>query len=1111
MLEKGMYVRCPMDQLEDSRSFVCGQLKEINRFTETVKVEFKDPFGFKSYYENIPQEMEYAFGNIKRCTVHRNSVVEYCHKRYTVVSYEKKDDWYYYTIVNEFEKRILQVREDSIVVPFSSGKVSPVEQLRSYEFQNPAWYLGRTVVSRTQKILENSVFGFNELAGCKIYLMPHQLKTIMRCLQNDMCRYMLADEVGMGKTIEAASVLKVYLAHHSKKRVLIAVPRPLVAQWKTELFIKFEIIPGIDGNENYVELIAEEDVHKVLYDSWDFVIADEAHKLLNDSRLYNCFHYLSKKTHNILLLSATPVQQKREAYLSLLQLILPDKYDSLSLDEFEQLVSKQKSITKSAYLVLQDYDDYVESIEELMDNEENPVEDEDSRDLYDDIVNGLKKIKKIIEDDTYAGILSEINFESSDFGKSKIQEALLYVCENYQLEKNIIRNRRRYMTDLAQRTVAEIDYALDPEKNTFEYTTYDAIVDWIVNQNLEAAEFEKHYIPLLTAFFSSSWAFQSEIQKQKKDGLVIDEFVEENAKEWLDAENKMLAELDAVLAEPYNYSSRILNIIDFIDQEISDEKVVLFTNYAETFEKYGKVLESYFGEERVAFFNKRMNADELELNVYRFQNDSNCTLLLCDESGGEGRNLQSADYIVHIDMPWDANAIEQRIGRLDRLGRPADKDVCSVVIYGRDTLEEELYKFWNNGLNIFQQSLSGLEIIMKDINDSIIRAVTSDFRYGISNAIAEIIDSSQKMEKEVREEQHFDTAAFIFDSLNKEIDRLLKYYTENENELFANTMMGWANLAGLKGTTNKNSIVRFNERSFSVKSAENSLLIPPNWVEYLNKSSNSFSRRIRELYEERQGVRASQISRDIVGTFKRNVAIANDYIHFFAPGDEIFDCIVDNAMKSYKGTCAAMAVDADFDWVGIVYTWTLYPNEKLLIEKNIPLTALRQYKNYISVDQISTPVSYPAYEHVSAEKVNKLLERIAALPVSRLKDEVAHLGRRSKKSDFVHIKEKFGCSNLDWFKERYKQEQWHSFINYSLKEAREQARQKFKKSSNIKSAAADINRTLNAEIAQAKFFGINSGEIEQKRETYDVVLEALKTSKFELESAAFVWVRDTNG
>ena len=111
-------------------------------------------------------------------------------------------------------------------------------------------------------------------------------------------------------------------------------------------------------------------------------------------------------------------------------MILPEKYDDLSLETFEELVSKQKSITKNAYLVLQDYDDYVENIDDLLDDEENPLEDEDCQDLYDDILNGLKKIKRIIEDDTYAEILSEISFESSDFGKSKIQEALLYVCDN---------------------------------------------------------------------------------------------------------------------------------------------------------------------------------------------------------------------------------------------------------------------------------------------------------------------------------------------------------------------------------------------------------------------------------------------------------------------------------------------------------------------------------------------------------------------------------------------------------------------------------------------------------------------------------------------------------
>ena len=300
---------------------------------------------------------------------------------------------------------------------------------------------------------------------------------------------------------------------------------------------------------------------------------------------------------------------------------------------------------------------------------------------------------------------------------------------------------------------------------------HESIVNWISEQEISPEIFEKRYISLITAFFSSSWAFNKEIGRQKEKGMIIDPDVEENAKEWLNAEEWMLKELDNVLAEPYNYSSRILSIVDFIDQELYEEKAVVFTNYADTFEKYGQVLRTYFGEEKIALFNKNMNEEELELSIYRFQNDDDCKILLCDETGGEGRNLQGANYVIHIDLPWDANAIEQRIGRLDRLGRAADKDVCSVVVFAKDTLEEELYNFWNKGLNIFTQSLSGLEIIMNEINESIIHAVTSDFRYGISNAINEIIESSRKMEMEVREEQHFDSAAFIYATLNQELKR----------------------------------------------------------------------------------------------------------------------------------------------------------------------------------------------------------------------------------------------------------------------------------------------------------------------------------------------------
>src|SRR5699024_9090016 len=141
------------------------------------------------------------------------------------------------------------------------------------------------------------------------------------------------------------------------------------------------------------------------------------------------------------------------------------------------------------------------------------------------------------------------------------------------------------------------------------------------------------------------------------------------------------------------------------------------TNYAETFAAYKKALEAVFSSEEISFFGVGLDSTEIELNAYRFQSETACRIMLCDYSGGEGRNFQCADYIVHIDLPWDANMIEQRIGRLDRLERDLSRPVVtSVVVHTEGTFEEALLGFWNKGLKIFTQSLSGMEIIMKDIN-----------------------------------------------------------------------------------------------------------------------------------------------------------------------------------------------------------------------------------------------------------------------------------------------------------------------------------------------------------------------------------------------------------
>lgn len=96
-------------------------------------------------------------------------------------------------------------------------------------------------------------------------------------------------------------------------------------------------------------------------------------------------------------------------------------------------------------------------------------------------------------------------------------------------------------------------------------------------------------------------------------------------------------------------------------------------------------------------------------------------------------------------------------------------------------------------------------------------------------------------------------------------------------------------------------------------------------------------------------------------------------------------------MNSYKGTCTAFALEADFDWRGIVYTWNLYPNEQLLLENGIPLTAIRQYKSYVSADQVITPISTQKYEHVPTDKVLKIIDAVSRESTSDIRRDVVHL------------------------------------------------------------------------------------------------------------------------
>ena len=1111
MLKTKMYVRCPADKEypNEPRVFVCGQVTAVNEFKKTVTIKINDPFGYLLFFENLPRgTIEIPMDNVDRCRLFVNSIVLIKKGRYKVLSCQSgTDGFFYYYVQNIEDKSIQKVSEREITAAFNNGHIDPCTQIRNYEFQNPAWYLGRSVVSKSMNILENSIYGFKELAGSKIYLMPHQVNTIMRCLQESPCRYMLADEVGMGKTIEAISIYKIFFMNQSDTKALILVPESLKEQWLAELLLKFNIPVGLGRNNNtvFVKSISEIGTSD-LQEKWDFIIIDEVHKYLFVKESYNIMHSLSKNAKNLLMLSATPVQQKKEEYLDLLRLLLPNKYDYFSEERFAELIDKQGSIIQKTALILDDLSDYEEEIDSVS-KDSDPHESEECQELFDEIFDDLSGICDDLEDEKLSELLEDIHFEDDDLGVYRIKVIVSYICGNYQIESNIIRNRRKILEEtedeislMATRELVDLEYSLDTDRALYEQLTYEGLSDWIINGlEQKKLDVESDVRPVLSRFFSSPWAFNKCVDEKKMPLELI-----ENARKWLNNEQYNLDNIKAVLNDPDTYedcySTRLVVILNALFDEFYDKKVVLFTNYAETFSVYKKALSSVFPSEEVSFFGDSLSTEEIELNAYRFQTQDTCRIMLCDYTGGEGRNFQCADYIVHIDLPWDASTIEQRIGRLDRLERDMSRPVVySVVVHTKDTFEEALYSFFKDGLKIFNQSLSGMEIIMKEINDEIISAINDDFKYGLFEKIPHIVELANKMKEVIRKEQNFDAAGFIYRPMYAELRRLIEYYSQNENELFAATMSNWASLAGFHGITKKNGEIMYSATSFSPKSAINSQLIPPKWNDYLNSEQNKVLIRVQEAYEK--SIAKGSQDRAIRGTFSRKLAIENDYLHFFAPGDEVFECIVDNAINSCKGCASAFATIANINWSGFIFTWSVAPDSAFILDSGVSLYAMSPYRNFILSDQVVVSITVDNPDEIDDETVLREYASIVSKGFAP-KMKMVHLGKRSREAKF--LKEEIESRNIDWFINRFGGEGWNDLITTSRKEAYERAINVFKKRSNIKGAREEMERTLSARMANMEFYGLDDEGIDRLKETQNVVLEAMKRPKIQLESVAFI-------
>lgn len=212
-------------------------------------------------------------------------------------------------------------------------------------------------------------------------------------------------------------------------------------------------------------------------------------------------------------------------------------------------------------------------------------------------------------------------------------------------------------------------------------------------------------------------------------------------------------------------------------------------------------------------------------------------------------------------------------------------------------------------------------------------------------------------------------------------------------------------------------------------------------------------------------------------------------------------------MRSYRGMCTALAAQSTVDWKGFVYTYSIEPNERLLLDAGVSLYALGMFRQYLASSMQVIPVGFSAYSEVPDKIVLSEHKRLTQMGYFNRSDAIDHLGRRGKEDGFLGIPSRFRASNLDWFKSQYSEEKWEKLIDQSSQIARKRARERFQKESNLSGAKEMIDQILSMKESHANYYGtIETDSMKELRQQYEIIYGSLSKPIIRLESACFMWL-----
>lgn len=537
-------------------------------------------------------------------------------------------------------------------------------------------------ITLLSKIKNEIATGILSNLSSGIIPLPHQIHVLNRAVSDNNIRYILADEVGLGKTIEAGLIIKELKVRGLIKRVLIVCPKGLVTQWGLEMDEKFgekfhvilpedydtirkitdsedvygqfdQIISPMDSikplerragwSEEKIKKYNEERIFSIINSGWDMVVIDEAHRVAGSSgevARHKLGNLLASASPYLLLLTATPHNGKTEPFLRLIRLV-----DKKAFPNFKAIVKEQVA-------------PYVIRTEK--------------REAIDNAGNKLFKarITKAVE----------LNWDERHTMQKQLYELTsAYVAKGYN---KAMRNRSKFMwliflLIMMQRLVTSSTSAIRKslEKRIKVLETQDFKVNNLTEEEFAEMELEENIDDVIKAI-----------------SLDIKEEIAELSEIILVAKQAEFQYLD-VKIEPF------IDIIDNLFSEDKDGKVIVFTEFVATQDYLSNLLKTR--GYTTSLFNGSMSIDERNAVLEEFKTKTN--IFVSTDAGGEGLNLQFSNVIINYDLPWNPMKIEQRIGRVDRIGQQRDVLVYNFIL--AETVEKRVK-------DVLEQKLS---LILKEI------------------------------------------------------------------------------------------------------------------------------------------------------------------------------------------------------------------------------------------------------------------------------------------------------------------------------------------------------------------------------------------------------------